>query len=66
MRGVLSITLILATFAHGEDQEPSSFERGNTAFHRGQFKEAVANYQAQIESGHVSATLHFNLANASF
>ncbi len=66
MRRVLAITLMLAAFAHGEDQEPSPFERGNAAFHRGQFKDAAANYQAQIESDHVSATLHFNLANASF
>ena len=66
MRSVLAITLMLAASAHSEDQEPSPFERGNAAFHNGQFKEAVANYQAQIESGHVSATLHFNLANASF
>ena len=66
MRSVLAITLLLAASAHSKAQEPSPFERGNAAFHRGQFKEAVANYQAQIESGHVSATLHFNLANASF
>lgn len=66
MRSVLAITLMLASFAHSGAQEPSPFKRGNDAFHKGQFKEAITNYQAQIESGHVSATLHFNLANASF
>ena len=66
MRSALAITLIFAVSAHSKAQETSAFEQGNDAFHKGQFKEAITNYQAQIESGHVSATLHFNLANASF
>jgi tetratricopeptide (TPR) repeat protein len=66
MRSALAITLIFAASAHSKAQETSAFEQGNHAFHKGQFKEAITNYQAQVESGHISATLHFNLANASF
>jgi tetratricopeptide (TPR) repeat protein len=57
---------MFAASAHSKAQEHSPFEQGNAAFHKGKFKEAITNYQAQVKSGHVSATLHFNLANASF
>ncbi|MCH2378925.1 MAG: hypothetical protein MK236_05840 [Pedosphaera sp.] len=66
MKSVLAISLMLATSALCEEQEPSPFELGNAAFHKGQFKEAITSYLMQIKSGHVSSTLHFNLANAAF
>ena len=66
MKSVLAISLMLAASALCGDQEPSPFELGNAAFHKGQFKEAITSYLMQIKSGQVSATLHFNLANAAF
>ena len=37
MKSVLAISLMLATSALCKEQEPSPFELGNAAFHKGQF-----------------------------
>ena len=60
---LLAITLL---FAAGAVAELTPFELGNAAYNHRKLDEALEHYQAQIDSGRVSATLHFNLANAAF
>ena len=58
---LLAITLL---FAAGAVAEQSPFQLGNAAFNKKELDESLEHYQAQVDSGRVSAALHFNLANA--
>ena len=44
MKSVFAISLMVVTSALCEEQEPSPFELGNAASHKGQFKEAITNF----------------------
>ena len=62
----LSFILCLSgmmTWAEGRALSP--FEQGNQAFNEGRFAEAWDHYSVQLQSGHVSPPLHFNLATAA-
>ena len=62
-----ALAMLLAAFTAGaEDRAASPFDQGNAEFQAGRFAEAITNYQAQVDSGRVSAPLYFNLANAAF
>lgn len=43
-----------------------NFAAGNAAFEAGQFETAIGHYQAQLQTGHTSPALHFNLGHAAF
>ncbi|MDG2213097.1 MAG: tetratricopeptide repeat protein, partial [Verrucomicrobiota bacterium] len=62
----LLLFLISTDTTFGKDQNTSLFKAGNVAFHDGRFGQSLTNYQAQINTGVVSAPLHFNLATAAF
>ncbi len=42
----------------------SHFEKGNQAYARGQYENAVSEYKQLIDANQTSAAVHFNLANA--
>ncbi len=65
MRWALAILLTNLSML-AEDRASSPFIAGNAAFHTGDFEAAITNYQMQVDSGHVSAPLFFNLANAAY
>ncbi|HKS35655.1 MAG TPA: tetratricopeptide repeat protein [Verrucomicrobiae bacterium] len=44
----------------------SSFESANKLYEQGRFIDAAASYQKILQTGRVSAALHFNLGNALF
>lgn len=50
------------------DREAASgaFEKANTAFNTGEYKEAAALYEELLASGHYSANLYYNLGNSWF
>jgi tetratricopeptide (TPR) repeat protein len=74
MRRFLLITVALvasSTFAvlpaHAEtDNSAALFQKGNTEFADGNFKDAIANYDAVVKSGEWSANLFYNLGNAYY
>ena len=66
MKHWLASLILTAAALMAEDRALSPFEAGNAAFDRGEFGQAITNYLQQVESGHVSPALHFNLGNAAF
>ncbi len=48
------------------DDPVEMFAEGNRAYNEGRFDEAISKYERILETGHVSAELHFNLGNAYF
>lgn len=52
--------LLLSTLAFGI----GDFERGNRLYRQGRYAEAVEAYQAALQSGNESTTLHYNLGTA--
>ena len=59
------ILCLSSVLAWAEDRALSPFKQGNQAFDEGRFAEAWDHYSVQLESGHVSPPLHFNLATAA-
>jgi len=59
---VLSLLLASSLFAQSDDQ----FARANDEFAKGQFKDAIKDYQALVEARELSAPLFYNLGNAYF
>lgn len=50
----------------GFGQNEQFFEQANDQYNKGEFEEAISNYEAIIESGQHSAAVYFNLANAHY
>src|SRR5215471_7695650 len=50
----------------GSSQTSELFAKANTAFTAGQFKSAIQQYQAVVQSGEWSANLFYDLGNAYF
>ncbi|MBL7068516.1 MAG: hypothetical protein ISS34_01485 [Candidatus Omnitrophica bacterium] len=67
---VLSLMLIALfaedVFCNEESQARSLFYQGNTQYRKGDFKEAVLNYQKALDSGFESGPLYYNIGNAYF
>lgn len=63
MKKLLYILAILF-FAHGWAQ--SAFDKGNAAYRKGDYKEAVNDYESILKSGKESAEVYFNLGNAYY
>ncbi len=59
------MAVLLHTSVLGQENE-SIFENANTAYNAGQFEQAVMLYKEILETGHHSAALYFNLANAYY
>jgi len=55
-----------SVFCGEEDHARSLFYRGNTSYSKGDFKEAVLNYEKALDSGFESGPLYYNLGNAYF
>jgi tetratricopeptide (TPR) repeat protein len=74
MRRLLLITVALiagSTFAAlplraAADNSAGLFQKGNAEFADGNFKDAIANYEAVVKSGGWSANLFYNLGNAYY
>jgi len=61
---LLAIALPLVSFAKSDTQ--ALFEKGNTAYAKAQYKQALADYQQILNAGYQSAALYFNMGNASY
>ncbi len=47
-------------------QNESRFEQANDLYNKGDFEQAISNYESIIEAGEHSSALYFNLANAHY
>jgi tetratricopeptide (TPR) repeat protein len=61
---MLAIALPLVSF--GNDDTQQLFEKGNSAYAKAQYKQALADYQQILNAGYQSAALYFNMGNASY
>ena len=63
MKSVIYIVIFfLGYFGNGQ----SNFNQGNTFYNEGKYQEAIATYEAILDTGKHSAELYFNLANAYY
>ena len=65
MKHIIYILMFLigtASFSQNEVR----FEEGNDLYNKGNFEDAIAKYEAIIDSGEHSAALYYNLANAHY
>lgn len=56
--------LPLASFC--KDEPTALFEKGNAAYAKGNYPEAVKDYQQVVDGGYHSASVYFNLGNAYY
>ncbi len=64
---LLAMTVLLSFCFAADEQSPSVlFYKGNMAYEKAQYDEAVADYQNALSSGFESGNLYYNLANAYF
>lgn len=61
----LLMMLALPLFSRA-DANTSLFEQGNAAYTKGQYQQAVNDYQKVVDGGYQSVALYFNLGNAYF
>lgn len=67
--GLLFILVFLpaiAAYCGNAEDATRLFERGNTYYSKGEFVEAISNYEKILASGYESGPLYYNLANAYF
>lgn len=62
----LLVMLVWPVFTYADGNMQSLFEKGNQAYAKGQYKEAVADYEQIIHAGYQSAAIYFNLGNAHY
>jgi tetratricopeptide (TPR) repeat protein len=60
------VMLVSPLVAFGEANMQALFEKGNTSYSKGQYKEAVAAYQQVINAGYQSTALYYNMGNAEY
>jgi len=58
--------LVLPIFSFGNDQADALFSKGNDYYAKSQYKEALNTYQQLLDEGYQSATVYFNMGNASY
>lgn len=61
---LLFLAMPLLSFAN--EQPEVLLKKGNAAYAKGQFKEALAAYQQVLDAGYVSVALYFNMGNAHY
>jgi tetratricopeptide (TPR) repeat protein len=54
------------TIAYCDGQSTGPFEKGNNYYAKGMYKEALASYKSSVNDGYQSASLYFNMGNASY
>ncbi len=60
------IAFVLPLLSLGSEHANSTFIKGNNNYNKAQYKEALDNYRAVLNSGYQSAALYFNMGNASY
>jgi tetratricopeptide (TPR) repeat protein len=60
------IVFVIPVVCLGADNVQALFASGNTSYNKGQYKEALADYQKVLSEGYESAALYFNIGNASY
>ena len=61
------LIFLFILFGHfSQAQNTALFEKGHSAYNKGEFEIAVTSYETILESGETSAELYFNLANAYY
>ncbi len=58
--------LFMIPFVSAAKQHPQQFVRANESFQKGNYEEAIQQYEAIIKSGYVSPELYYNLGNAYY
>jgi tetratricopeptide (TPR) repeat protein len=62
----LLVMLLWPVFTYADSQMQLLFNKGNEAYAKGQYKEAIADYEQILHAGYQSAAVYFNLGNASY
>jgi len=62
----LLIAFAMPMLAHAADNMQALFEKGNQQYAKGNYKEAIADYQQILKVGYQSVPVYFNMGNASF
>lgn len=60
------IWLVLPICSFGNDYAHQLFEKGNTLYSKGQYKEALSTYQELLNDGYQSAVVYYNMGNTSY
>jgi tetratricopeptide (TPR) repeat protein len=63
---LLLASILLCQVCSWAEDAGAAFEKANRLYEQGQYTEAIANYEALVQSGKYSAPLLFNLGNAYF
>jgi hypothetical protein len=58
--------LVLPILSFGSDQPSSLFSKGNDYYAKAQYKDALSTYRQLLDEGYQSATVYFNMGNASY
>lgn len=58
--------LVWPVFTYADSKMQSLFDKGNQAYVKGQYKEAIADYEQILHAGYQSPKVYFNLGNASY
>lgn len=64
MKKYLFIIFLLALPVTAQNE--SLFEKGNSAYNKGEYETAISNYEQILENGETSADLYYNLANSYY
>jgi tetratricopeptide (TPR) repeat protein len=62
----LLVMLTLPMLSFGNGQEDALFSKANNYYSKAQYKDALNTYQQIINNGHESASVYFNMGNASY
>ncbi len=62
MKKTLYILLLISQITWGQ----TAFEKGNQAYQKENYQDAIANYESVLETGKQSAELYFNLGNSYY
>ncbi|MEC4004290.1 tetratricopeptide repeat protein [Flavobacterium sp. SUN052] len=62
MKKILYIIVLITQFSFAQD----AFEKGNQYYQKGNFQQAISNYESVLVSGNQSAELYFNLGNCYY
>lgn len=64
---LLLLMFVLPLFSLGNEQAAADlFKKGNEAYAKARYEEALQSYQQVIESGYQSAAVYFNLGNVNY
>jgi len=62
----LLLWLVLPIMSFGNNDATGVFEKGNSLYAKGQYKEALDCYKQLLDKGYESATVYYNMGNASY